>query len=237
MSIQDREKVVLDVLEKLPKEDIVLIGGYALNAYVPPRFSVDCDLVVLGEPAAIEEDLKGEGFTRTEEGGVPYGDYIRYVRDDEKVSFDLLVNSVLDRQTGIVFEEDLFREHSAKRTTVGGANPIRIELRVVDPELLFAMKFVPGRRQDIRDLFMLAGEDLDWDSVKDILLQKCNSEIILERVELIEETVEGDDYRDSLQGPFGVIPEGRYERCRDRLLEFLRELAEEGSESSPVANP
>lgn len=237
MNIQDREKAVLEVLEELPKEDLVLVGGYALNAYVPPQFSVDCDLVVLGEPDAVEAKLEAEGFARTEEGEVPYGEYIRYVRDDERVSFDLLVGSVLDRQTGVVFEEDLFREHSARRTTVGRANPVRIELRVADPELLFAMKFVPGRRQDIRDLFMLAGEDLDWDLVADLLLERCSPEVVAERADLIEETVEGEDYRDSLQGPFGKIPDGRYERCRGRLVGFLRDLAEEGSDSSPMADP
>lgn len=48
-----REGVVLETLEKLPKDNIVLIGGYAVNAYVPPRFSIDCDFVVLGSSGMI----------------------------------------------------------------------------------------------------------------------------------------------------------------------------------------
>lgn len=224
MKLEDRERVVLDMLQRLPKGDVVLVGGYALNAYTPPRFSVDCDLVVLGDPGPVEEALADHGFVRTEEGEVPYGNYVRYVREEEKVSFDLLVGSVLDRATGVVFEEELFREHSGVRTTVGRATPVRIELRIADPELLFAMKFVPGRRQDIRDLFMLAGEDLDWEVVRDLLLDTCSPDVLADRAGLIEGTVDADGYRDSLQGPYGRIPDARYERCRRRLLAFLSDL-------------
>ena len=133
MMIQDRERIVLETLEKIPKQNAVLIGGYAVNAYVPPRFSIDCDLVILDNAKAIEDTLKREGYTKEEAGEVPYGNYIRYVRQKEKVSFDLLVNSVLDRESGVVFEAELFRKNSRKRVTVGRANPVRIEMRIADP--------------------------------------------------------------------------------------------------------
>lgn len=226
MRLRDREEAVLEVLKKLPKDDAVLVGGYALNAYTPPRFSVDCDLVVLGDPGPVREVLEAQGFELTEEGDVPYGDYVRYVRGEEKVSFDLLVGSVLDRQTGTVFEAGLFLTHSQVRTTVGRATPVRVEMRIADPELLFAMKFVPGRRQDIRDLFMLAGEELDWDTVWSIVLDTCGPEVVLDRAELVEERVGSEGYRDSLQGAYGRIPDNHFDRCRDRLLATLDDLAE-----------
>lgn len=225
MSLEDREKVVLEMLQKLPKDDAVLVGGYALNAYVPPRFSVDCDLVVLGDPGPIGEMLEDHGFERAEEGDVPYGDYLRYVREDEKVSFDLLVDAVLDRQTGVIFEGKLVEDHSQVRTTVGRATLTRIEMRIADPELLFAMKFVPGRRQDIRDLFMLAGEDLDWDTVRTIVLETCDPDIVEDRVKLTKDTVESTGYRDSLQGAYGQIPDDHFERCQTQLLDSLDELS------------
>lgn len=231
MSLEDREQVVLEMLQKLPKDDAVLVGGYALNAYVPPRFSVDCDLVVLGDPGPIEEMLEDHGFERAEEGDVPYGDYLRYVRPDEKVSFDLLVDAVLDRQTGVVFGGTLFEDYSRVRTMVGRATPIRIEMRIADPELLFAMKFVPGRRQDIRDLFMLAGEDLDWDTVRGIVLETCDPDVVLDRVKLTRETVGSEGYRDSLQGAYGQIPDDHFERCRDGLRGILDDLTESAGRS------
>lgn len=44
--LQIREKEVFDTLKKIRECRFVLIGGYAVNAYTLPRFSVDCDIVV-----------------------------------------------------------------------------------------------------------------------------------------------------------------------------------------------
>ena len=101
--LQDREKIALEVLEKIPKQNVVLVGGYAINAYVPPGFSIDCDLVVLGKTGPIEAMLKDNGFEKTESGKIPYGNYMQYLRKKEMVSFDLLVDSVLDRNSEISF--------------------------------------------------------------------------------------------------------------------------------------
>jgi hypothetical protein len=38
MTLDERERVVLETLQRLPKQSVVLVGGYAINAYVPPRF-------------------------------------------------------------------------------------------------------------------------------------------------------------------------------------------------------
>jgi len=46
MMAEKRERTVLEPLAQLPVGGFVLIGGYAVNAYVPPRFSDDCDLVM-----------------------------------------------------------------------------------------------------------------------------------------------------------------------------------------------
>lgn len=223
--MQDREKIVLETLESIPKQNVVLIGGYAVNAYVPPRFSIDCDLVVLNGIKKIEAVLSRNGFVKTEAGDVPYGNYVSYFRKKEKVSFDLLVNSVLDRDTGIVFDGAMFKKYSKKRVTVGRANPIRIEMKIADPEMLFAMKFVSGRRQDIRDIFMLSGEDLSWELVADIISEKCGYELIRQRILMIRRSVQSRSYRDSLHGPYGKIPDERFNRCRNRLTEFLVRLS------------
>ncbi|MBI2127224.1 MAG: nucleotidyl transferase AbiEii/AbiGii toxin family protein [Thaumarchaeota archaeon] len=222
--IQEREKIVLETLEKIPKQNAVLIGGYAINAYVPPRFSIDCDLVILDNAKAIEDALKRDGYAKEEGGDVPYGNYIRYVREKEKVSFDLLVNSVLDRESGVVFKAGLFEKYSRKRVTVGRANPIRIEMRIADPELLFAMKFVSARKQDIRDVFMLAGEDLEWDLIIKIISEECSSDMVKKRIDLIKHSIESKGYRDSIHGPFGKMPDERFNSCKKRLLDFLGKL-------------
>lgn len=221
MRLHEREKAVLEALAKVPKEHVVLVGGYAVNVYVPPRFSIDCDLVVLDGLAKLEAALSREGFVKEAKGDVPHGGYVRYVREDRGASFDLLANAVLDRQTGITFERALFEAHSRKRTTLGRVNPIRIELRVADPELLFAMKFVTGRRQDVRDLFMLAGTELDAGVVEGILRQKCPPELLAKRAEEIRKSVGAGTYRPSLQGAFGKIPDERFEACKAGLLRLV----------------
>jgi len=219
-----RESIILNTLRRLPKKDIVLIGGYAVNAYVPPRFSIDCDLVVLGSSSKIESLLKADGFMKVSEGEVAYGGYVRYEREGIKVSFDLLENSVVDRETKIVFEGELFRKHSAERTTVGRSVPTRIRIRIADPELLFTMKFVSARKQDIRDMFMLAGGNLGLKLIIDLVSAKCGPSLIVKRSRSIKRDVQSENFRDSLHGPFGRIPDERFELCRRRLVDLLETL-------------
>ncbi len=219
-----RESIIIKTLQKLPREEVVLIGGYAVNAYVPPRFSIDCDLVALGSSSKLELLLKEDGFTKIAEGDVSYDGYVRYEMKNVKVSFDLLKNSVVDRDTRIVFESELFKKHSAERTTVGRSVPTRIRIRIADPELLFAMKFVSARRQDIRDMFMLAGANLDWDLVTELLWAKCDRKLMGERSRAIKRDVQSKTFRDSLHGPFGRIPKERFDLCRRRLVEFLQSV-------------
>ncbi len=216
-----REGIIIRTLQKLARENVVLVGGYAVNAYVPPRFSIDCDLVVLGSLSGIESVLKEDGFKKVGAGKVSHGGYLRYEMEKLKVSFDLLENSVPDRDTKIVFEGELFKNHSSERTTVGRSVPTRVRMRIVDPELLFAMKFVSARKQDVRDMFMLAGGSLNWNLVSGLVSAKCGRELIGKRSRSIRRDVQSKIFRDSLHGPYGRIPEERFELCRRRLVEFL----------------
>ncbi len=216
-----REGIIIKTLQKLPRENIVLVGGYAVNAYVPPRFSIDCDLVVLGSSSKLESLLEADGFRRVGEGDVSYGGYVRYEMENIRVSFDLLENSVVDRDTKIVFEGELFKNHSAERTTVGRSVPIRIRMRIVDPELLFAMKFVSAKKQDVRDIFMLTGGNLNWKLVSALLSAKCGRELMGKRSRSIRRDVQSKNFRDNLHGPSGRIPDERFELCRRKLVEFL----------------
>jgi hypothetical protein len=217
-----REQSVLRVLQKLPKKvNLILVGGYAVNAYVPPRFSIDCDLVVLGDSDAIEHLLQKGGFERVEFGDESYSIYARYESKADKISFDLLINSVFDKPTGISFEAELFKKYSRERTATGRLSTIRISIRIADPELLFAMKFVSGRKQDIRDLFMLSGAGLKWEIVSSLISEKCNAQLIKKRIDECRKTLGSKNYRDSLQGPYGKIPERIYNTCAKSIGRFL----------------
>ena len=86
------------------------------------------------------------------------------------------------------------------------------------------MKFVSARRQDIRDIFMLAGEDLKWGLIVNIISEKCSSDMIKKRIDLVKRSIESKGYRDSIHGPFGKMPDERFNLCRNRLLDFLSRL-------------
>src|SRR2546422_10978711 len=60
----DREQAAVGLLDRLPADlRGVLIGGYAVSAYGPPRYSVDLDLVVAADThEPLEGWLDAQGF-------------------------------------------------------------------------------------------------------------------------------------------------------------------------------
>jgi hypothetical protein len=221
---ESRERVALETLSRLPKHDVVLVGGYAVNAYAPPRFSLDCDVVILGNPEPIESELKNQGFEKSSTGDVLYGTYIRYESKADKVSFDLLVNSLVDSRTMIAFEGNLFDKYSAERRTVGRLATTMVTMRIVDPELLLVTKFVPARRQDVRDIFMLSSTDIRWDLVEELIRTKCPDAVIKSSKSTIRKIVGSAQYRDSLQSAYGRIPDEVFSRGKRNLEPFLEKL-------------
>src|SRR3990167_2891770 len=111
--LQLREKEIFETLKRMGKFKFVIIGGYAVNAYALPRFSVDCDIVIKDhkELKEIEKVLLKFGYIKTgnKEDTSYYGDFLRFEKDlgeNIKVSIDILIKEVLDRQTKAVFSAD-----------------------------------------------------------------------------------------------------------------------------------
>ena len=61
-----REEEIFKAIKWLKDYEFVLIGGYAVNAYTLPRFSVDCDIVLRDETELrkIEKNLLGIGYKK-----------------------------------------------------------------------------------------------------------------------------------------------------------------------------
>ena len=59
--LQLREKEIFEMLKKIKKRKFVVIGGYAVNAYTLPRFSVDCDIVIKDNDELIIDIPKKKG--------------------------------------------------------------------------------------------------------------------------------------------------------------------------------
>jgi hypothetical protein len=195
-----------------------------MNAYVPPRFSVDCDLVVLDNIAQVEKELKQQGFEKGEAGDVPFGRFVHYESKPTGVSYDLLIHSLVDNRSGVVFRGKLFDKYSAERRVVGRMAIGMVTMRVADPELLFATKFVPVRKQDARDMFMLSGTKLDWSLVEWLIRAKCSNALLKANVDKIRAITSASGFQDSINGAYGRIPDETYDRCKKGLESFFSRL-------------
>lgn len=222
MILEEREKEIFDALEKIAEYGI-LVGGYAINAYTPPRFSVDCDLVLKKNVKHVEEVLIKNGFKKTEHGKLqlPYtGEFLRFEKG--KTFFDLLVGGILDRQSSSYFPYDFIEKNSKERETVGRATISRIRMKIANPEVLFIMKFASCRRQDMRDMFMLSNLKLDAEFIIATIKEKYNG--MLPNIEKIRKAVTDQKFKDALQGVYGLLPEAMFETTRDNLLKILDSL-------------
>ncbi len=222
MTLELREREVLSTLEKIKNFNFVLIGGYAVNSYTQPRFSVDCDIVIKDKEEAdkIGDFLAKEGYNKKEENfNLPYSaDFKCFVKqiNDIKVAFDLLISGVLDRRTNARFSADWIFENSEEREVTGKSVPIRFNARVASQEALMVMKIAAARKSDLRDVFMLAGSKIDWDFVN-----KWLKEFNLKTERLVD-YISKEEFRDSLQGVFGKVDNQLFEKGVSILKEKLR---------------
>jgi len=223
--LQIREKEIFETLRKLKGIDFVVIGGYAVNAYTLPRFSVDCDLVVLSHAdlKRIEKLLLKSGYSRgnSVRKDMPYhGSFIRFekeIKENFCVSVDVLVKEVLDRQTGAVFSADWVFGNSMVQLLRGKTIAENMSVRIIAVDALFIMKLISCRSTDIRDLFMLMTyiKDKIW------IKEEVSSRFDLDnRILKFKKTILSKQFRDGLQGVFGFINPDVFEKHKNLVLDF-----------------
>ncbi|MEI7718969.1 MAG: nucleotidyl transferase AbiEii/AbiGii toxin family protein [archaeon] len=218
---QIREKEIFEILNSLKGQKFVIIGGYAVNAYVLPRFSVDCDIVIHKEDISkITAILEKIGFTESRETSeLSYGGkfkrFEKQIKKDFGVSIDILIGEVMDRQTGSVFSADWIFENSQIRILRGKTITEKLETRIVNPEALFATKLVSCRKTDIRDMFLLISEIKNKDWVKQEVSSRCS---FSERFKILSEEIGSNQFKDGLQGVFGYIDPKLFEKHKKLIL-------------------
>lgn len=220
-----REREIFETLKRIKDSEFVLIGGYAVTSYTLPRFSVDCDIVLRerGKLKEIEKELEELGYKKEEidKTKLPYkGSFERYEKtlaNNFKVSMDILIGEVSDRQTGISFSADWVFENSKIKNVKGKTITEALKLRVANPDSLCVMKISSGRVNDIRDVFMLAMRIKDKKWVKEEISKKYNFK---ERFSGLKEKINSKQFKDGLQGVFGFIDEGVFERYKKEILEI-----------------
>lgn len=221
--LQLREKEIFETLRGIKDFNFAVIGGYAVNCYTLPRFSVDCDIVVADnkEAAKICKELENLGYKKEESGkfDAPYhAEFARYekkIKENFKVSMDVLIGYVLDRQIKAVFSAEWVFENSDFRLLKGKTIIEQLKLRIINPDALFAMKFAAARAVDIRDVFMLVLQvkNLEW--VREEVSKRCNFK---ETLNIIKNKIMSLKFKDDLQGVFGFIDKKLFERHKKALV-------------------
>src|SRR3989344_7424035 len=222
--LQLREKEIFDALKKIKNQKFAVIGGYAVNAYTLPRFSVDCDIVTenKAETAEIAKELDKLGYEMAKDTDFgPYsGDFLRYEKVIKKnfiVSFDILIKNVYDRQTKAMFSAEWVFKNSALRALKGKTITGELKLRIVNPEALIVMKFVSCRNTDIRDIFMLMPQVKDPEWVKGEVSERASFK---DRFLKVKGKITSEQFKDNLQGVYGYIDKKLFEKHNKAILEY-----------------
>src|SRR3989344_5577143 len=204
-----REEEIFNTLKALQKCSFVIIGGYAVNVYTLPRFSVDCDIVIKEEKELknIEKILFSIHYEKkiTPEN-IPYsGKFFRYEKrlsNNFLVSMDLLFKSVIDRDTEVIFSAEWIFEHSSKKVLRGKTILEELKLKIINIDALIVMKIMSCRSTDIRDVFMM----LPNAENKDRIISEISAKYDLNnRLSKVIETVNSKQFKDGLSGVYGKI--------------------------------
>ncbi len=175
VDVAERERAVLAVLDSWPWDvGGVLIGGYAISAYGPPRYSVDVDVVIPAASARrIRSWLRTLGFERTSHA-MPnpqnYEGQVDRFRSDE-VTLDLLVGAVRDREVMVDIPEKWISRNRRWMLLETLSGKTSRTIPIARPEALWVLKLQSGRDLDLTDLFAISDLPIDVDEVRRLFVQ------------------------------------------------------------------
>lgn len=221
-----REGEIFTTLSALRDRAFVVIGGYAVNAYALPRFSVDCDIVVNDEQELkkIESILLKMGYRKEHPPGEAqyaesFSRYEKRLDDGFAVSVDILIRSVADRMTGVKFAAAWVFENSAMRMLKGKTITGELQLRIINLDALLVMKIISCRSTDIRDVFMMLPNASDREWVKAQVALRYDFK---NRITKMIETVTSAQFRDGLSGVYGYVDQGVFEKYKKAITAFQK---------------
>lgn len=223
--LQLREKEIFEALKKIKSFSFVVIGGYAVNPYTIPRFSVDCDLVLKDESELkkLSKELEENNWIKidTPKLDLPYhGDFIRYektIKKDITASFDILFKEVFGRKDKISFHAEWIFENSSLILLKGKTITDRLKLRVINIDSLIVMKIISCRETDIRDVFLLISKAKDLKWIKNEIVKRTN---FGEKFDIIKNRIISPNFRDALHGVYGKIDDKTFEKYKKAVLEL-----------------
>jgi len=231
MKIKEREKACLKVLEKLPINSYVLIGGYATSSFDFPRFSVDLDLVIREkDKQSFIHILDQENFSLTIKtknlNKIYRSQFLRFEKkvNSFSVSVDLMINAVVSRQTDVAYSFSYLFRNSEIREVVGSMPGLRIKARIASREMLIALKFNSLRLTDIRDIITLCFAKIDNEKLKEHL-RRCPQDKIKKNVHTVLKVLKDENHKDSIKGVFSLT-DPTYQKITRKAEKTLKILGE-----------
>ena len=225
----ERERELLRVVGVMVDEglEFVVVGGHAVSALGRHRFSTDCDVVVRkAEVENFDRILRAEGFVsgkgRNQLDETYGGEFVRYSKSVHgyPISVDLLVNSLVCRNTDAAWSYEYIREHSQWATIPGSSTAV--ECRTADRELTVAFKIHAGRKTDVRDVVVLA-QEADVRAIASHL-RRGDLEELRRQIDRMLGALDDERLLDSLKGVFRLEGEvkGQIRRAKS-LISSLRD--------------
>ena len=203
-----REKEILRILEIIYpyRENFVVIGGYAVDAYSQlPRYSIDCDVVITKrELSTFSGIFSKEGFS----GNLLYENELegletrRFEKNIEEnpVFIDLLVDGVRCRQTEAVWKFEEIKKASSLGKIIGVSSFVNSS--VASRELLIAMKLHSGRDSDLKDAAMLI-DDVSWQKLVSHAVRGSNEKLGKQLSSAVKR-MQAKDFEPQLKSFFGL---------------------------------
>ncbi len=217
-----REEEIFQTLTELRNIDFVVIGGYAVNTYTLPRFSVDCDIVIKDENELkkIEALLYKRGYQKKElnaefQYSGSFSRYEKMLENNFSVSMDILIKIISDRMTGTTFSADWIFENSSTKILKGKTITKELKLRIIKIDALIVMKIISCRSTDIRDVFMMLPNAINKEWIKSEITLRCN---LKERVNKIIEKVTSKQFKDGLSGVYGYFDSKIFEKHKNAII-------------------
>jgi len=214
-SFIERENEIFDALDSFNKAELkyVLIGGYAVSVYMR-RFSVDADVCIdKNDLPSFKEILKTKHFDlvkRKDLEDIYKGSFECYTKKVKlPVTVDLMIGSIVSRQTNASVSFGKLYENSAIKKIVGIEKTI--SARIPAKEILIALKINSARLTDARDIVALC-QNVDFGMVAEFM---DNSKEIRSNLDNLLSYFKSDNFKDAFKGVFSIekLPKGNIENA------------------------
>ena len=205
-SFIERENEILDIIDAVIKSGLkyVLVGGYAVSAYMH-RFSVDADICIDKKDLdSFRKLLKSKHFAMTKRRDLEdtyKGQFECYEKKTKlPVTVDLMIGSIVSRQTNASISFRSLFEHSATKGITGIEKSI--ETRIPSKEVMIALKIHAARMTDARDIVALC-KDIDYNLVEKFV-ERGNSKEVQNNIKNLISHFKSDNFKDSFKGVFSI---------------------------------